>query len=646
MSKKKRDAPEEAAAVLKTDEAAPSTQPSGDPETSAPAPTVAPRSGIDRRIGWALFLGATVLLLATEQPAGFVRDESQYFHAGESYARWFQSLLASPAEAMRDESISAAFSANREHPALMKNLFGLSFVLLHEKLNLLRPAAAFRFPAFLFAALILPLIYSLGRRLFGRSAALAAALSFFLVPRQFFEAHLSCFDVPMATTWLLVVWCFVEALERPRYWLFTGLSFGLAMATKHNAYFIPLSLIPFSLWVGWQRSKALPEARRLFLAINGVFMAMAALYGAMTWMLGGQRMLSSFGLISPQLGLFVLTAAAGAALLVRLARVDAPTFRSIAPLVAMAVLGPVVFYLHWPYLWHHPVERTAWYLAFHLNHEHYAWFYLGELLRQPPFPLGYVLVKTALTVPTSLFVPMVLGVVWVGVRALRRQVTALELVVLANAAASIIVLSQPGVPHFGGVKHWFPSMPFLAILAAGSVLRGAEGVSAWAKTRWPAVTERTTFIALCVLVAVPALIQSVRVYPYGTSAYSELAGGLPGAATLGMQRQFWANNVTGVLPWVNANARPGERIYFHEVHGGMIQDMQRNGMLRRDVQPIVDGMGCFMGTCPALADMVVYQYHQEFRETEFRTWEAFGTQKPVTGLYVDETPQVVVYRRR
>jgi 4-amino-4-deoxy-L-arabinose transferase-like glycosyltransferase len=645
MSRKKRAATE-GASTSESHPAEPQAREAAEPSPDAPSSATTTGAdarstterALDRRLGWALFLGATVLLLATERPAGFVRDESQYFHAGESYARWFQSFVSSPVEALKDENISAAFSANREHPALMKNLYGLSFVLLHEKLNLLRPAAAFRFPAFVFAALILPLIFSLGRRLFGRRPALFAALSFFLVPRQFF-------DVPMATTWLLVVYCFVEALERPRWWLWTGLSFGLALATKHNAYFIPLTLIPFSLWTGWQRSKERPEARTLFLGINGVFVAMAVLYAFMAVVLG-PRILSTFQLISPQLGLFVLTAAAGVFLCWKLARVDVPTFRAVTPLVAMAVLGPVVFYLHWPYLWHHPVDRTAWYLAFHLNHEHYAWFYLGELLRQPPFPLGYVLVKTALTVPTSLFVPMVLGVVWVVVRAVQRQVTALELVLLANAAMSILVLSQPNVPHFGGVKHWFPSMPFLAVLAAGVLLRGAEGLSGWLGAKVPALTPRAAFLALTALVSVPALIQSVRVYPYGTSAYAELAGGLPGAATLGMQRQFWANNVTGVLDWVNANARPGERIYFHEVHGGMIQDLQRNGMLRRDVQPIVDGMGCFMGTCPALADMVVYQYHQEFRETEFRTWEAFGTQKPVAGLYVDETPQVVVYRRR
>ncbi|MBL8933580.1 MAG: glycosyltransferase family 39 protein [Archangium sp.] len=593
---------------------------------------------LDRRIGWALFIFGTVLLLATEKPAGFVRDESVYFAAAEQHARWFQLLLSSPSQAFEDQAISQSFEFNHEHPALMKNLYGLSFLVLHEKLGLMRPAAAFRFPAFLAAALILPLLFSLTRRTFGRAAGVMAALSFLLVPRQFFEAHLSCFDVPMATTWLLVVYCFIEALERPRWWLYTGLAFGAAMGTKHNAYFIPVVLIPFALWEGWKRSKDAPQARQLFLAINGVFVAMAGLYAFMVLALGGvEAFQRSFFAISPQLGLWVLACAVGSWLLFLLGKAHAPTFRTVAPLVAMVALGPIIFYLHWPYLWHHPVDRFAWYLSFHLNHEHYTWFYLGELLRQPPFPLGYVLVKTAMTVPTSLFVPMVFGVAWVVVRTFKKTVTMFELIVLANAATSIIILSQPSVPHFGGVKHWFPSMPFLALLAAGSVVRGVEGLVEWLKPKLPKLELQSAFIGVSALLFIPALIQSVRVYPYGTSAYSELAGGLPGAAAMGMQRQFWANNVTGVLEWINQNARPGERVYLHECHGGQIRDYQRNGMLRNDLR--------FVGG-PFDADIVAYQYHQEFRETEFQVWQSFGTTQPVTGLYVDETPQIVVYRRR
>lgn len=603
---------------------------------SAPLSPEALEARTDRRIAWALFALAFFALLFTEQPVGFVRDESVYFHAAENHARWFQLLVSSPSQAFTDEAITRAFDFNHEHPALMKNLFGLSYVFFHEKLGLLRPAAAFRVPAFLFTAALLPLIFALTRRLFGRHAAIFAAASFLLVPRHFFHGHLACFDMPIATMWTAVVYAFFRAQESKRWWLYTGIAFGLALATKHNGFFLPVVLIPFSLVLGWRASKDSPKARELFLWINGVFVFAAVLYGVMVAVLGPQRLQAGFEVLSPQLGVFVAAVVAGAVLTWHLGKTHEATFRAVAPLVAMAALGPVIFYLHWPYLWHHPVDRTAWYLAFHLTHNHYAWFYLGELLRAPPFPLTYVLVKTALTVPTSLFVPMVLGFGWLGVRAWRKELAFLEVLVAANAVASIAIISQPQVPHFGGVKHWFPSMPFLAVLSGGVLVRGAQGLSKALAPKWKAATEPRLFLALAIACALPALIATKELYAYGTSAYSELAGGLPGAASLGMQRQFWANNLTGVLPWINANAKPGERVYLHENHGGQVADYRKNGMLRTDL--VIVGS-------PAEADLVAYQYHQEFREFEFMTWQAFGTTKPVTGLYLDETPQIVVYRR-
>jgi len=591
------------------------------------------RWSLDVRLGLVLFTAGLASLLFTEQPVGFTRDESVYFYAAENHARWFQSLVESPSAALTDAAITGAYDYNHEHPVLMKNLFGLSYLLLTEKLGLLRPAAGFRFPAFLFAALILPLTYALTRRMFGRGAGIFAAVSFFLVPRQFFNAHLSCFDVPITAMWLLTIYCFFRAQEEKRWWLYTGLSFGLALSTKHNALFLPVVVTPFALVLGWVASKGKEAARAKFLEVNAIFLCGAVLYGVMAVVQGGDAFVRKFIFLSPATLLFAAMATLGFWRLWRLRAEDEKTFRCIAPLVAMAVLGPVIFYLHWPYLWAHPVDRTAWFLNFHATHNHYAWFYLGTVLREPPFPLEYVVVKTALTVPTSLFVPMVLGFGWVLVRAVQRKATMLELLVAANAALSIAVISAPSVPHFGGVKHWFPSMPFLAMLAGGSLARGAAGLHGLVAKK---VSERAVFAALAVLVGIAPLIATARVFQYGTSAYSELAGGLPGAASLGMQRQFWANNVTGVLEWVNANARPGERIYFHECHNLQTRDYQRNGMVRNDLR--------FVGSANE-ADIVLYQYHQEFREAEFNTWQAFGTLRPVTGLYLDETPQIVVYRR-
>ncbi|RJS25732.1 hypothetical protein DRW03_04415 [Corallococcus sp. H22C18031201] len=601
----------------------------------------------EKRLAWALWALAFVALCLTESAVGFTRDESVYFAAAEGYAGWFRLLFHAPTQALSDAAIVRAWDYNHEHPALMKTLFGLSHLLFHDTLGLVRDATAFRLPAFALAAMIPALSFLLGSALYGRAAGLFAALSFLLVPRQYFNAELACFDMPVAAMWLLVVYCFWRAMEDSRWGVGCGVAFGLALATKHNALFLPFALAPFALWRAWTESASQPEARARLFRFVGLFAAVAGLYGLLVVSLGGldgfQR---KFFLLSPHTLLFAGMASGGAWLLKDLEPVSPRVTRALVPLAAMAVFGPVIFYLHWPYLWHQPVERTAWYLAFHATHNHYAWFYLGTLMRAPPFPLTYVVVKTALTVPTSLFAPMVTGLAALAGRSVLalsprarewvRIPTPAEGLVGVNAVLSILVISHPEVPHFGGVKHWLPSMPFLGILAGAAVVRGCDALWEHVKERRPTVPRVAVLVPVFALLLAPALWALTRVFPYGTAYYSELAGGLPGAATLGMQRQFWSSHVTGVLPWINAHAKPGARIFLHEVNGFSFRDYQRNGMLREDLRAV---------GAPSEADIVAYQYHQEFREHEFLTWEAFGTRTPVTGLYVDETPQVVVYQR-
>ncbi len=221
-------------------------------------------------------------------------------------------------------------------------------------------------------------------------------------------------------------------------------------------------------------------------------------------------------------------------------------------------------------------------------------------------------------------------------RGLVRPLVLAEVLVGVNAVASLAIISPPSVPHFGGVKHWLPSMPFLGLLAGVAVVRGCTALSAWLRERWPRVTFPAVAAPVYALLLLPALIALVRVFPYGTSFYSELAGGVPGAASLGMQRQFWSSNVTAVLPWINAHAPQNGRLFLHEVTGFAFEDYQREGLLRADLRP----------AGPFDSDVAAYQYHQEFREHEFALWQAFGTRTPVTGLYLDTTPQVVVYQRR
>ena len=592
----------------------------------------------DGLISAGLFLAGFVALWATEASVGFVRDESVYFAAAQSYAAWLQQLFRDPGMALTDAAIVRAFDFNHEHPALMKLLFGISHHIFHQTLGWLRPATALRLPAFAAAALIPPLLYRFGTALYGRIAGLFAGISFLLVPRQFFNAHLACFDVPIATFWLLTVYLFWKAQRSPRFWIWCGISFGLALSTKHNGWFLPLVLTPLALWRGWAATRADPSERTsLWLLV--VAWAGTGILFVLWWVATSGRALYSWTLLSPATALLLTLLGGTTWLLFRLRRNSLEAFRALAPLAAMGLVGPLMFYLLWPYLWHHPIERAAWYFDFHATHVHYAWFYLGRLLRQPPFPLEYVVVKTALTVPLAILLPMALGLfcaIWFGISEDSRARWD-QMLIAANALAPIAIISHPGVPHFGGVKHWLPSMCFLGLLAGWSVSRASSSLAAllperrsWGK-RW--LSPTLLFVAL---LSSP-LIALVRVHPYGTSFYSEPAGGIPGAATIGMQRQFWSNNVTGVLPWINAHAPVNARLWLHEVTGLAFQQYQLNGMLRTDIRSAGG---------PKDAQLAAYQYHQEFREQEFEIWQEFGTQTPATGLYLDETPQVIVYQRR
>jgi len=611
----------------------------------------------DRWIGWGLFGVAFLLLAATQGEVGIPRDESFYFLAAQNAAAWLRLLFTHPGAAFADAAISQGFSYNSEHPVLMKGLFGLSYLVFHEGLGWMSPQLAFRLPAFAAAALILPLSYWMGTGLYGRLAGAFAAASFLLVPRQFFNAHLACFDVPIAAMLLLTVYAFWRAPHTRWGWLWTGAAFGLATATKHNALFLPFVLVPLGAYRAWAAARPSVDARRELFALGALWVGTAVLFAFLQIILaGGAPADARYGAFtplvnltepwSPPVALFGLFAAGSAWSLWRLWRVDTATFRAAGSLVSIACVGPVLFYLLWPYLWHHPITRVADYLAFHAAHNHYAWFYLGTLMREPPFPLEYVFALTAMTLPTSLMVPMATGLaswlarglanLWDGARSWVKPLSWDEALVGLNALAPMLLISAPSVPHFGGVKHWFTAMPFLAMLGGAAVARVARACEGPLRSWRPALPPWAVPAGLCALLGLPAAWATGRIYRFGTSAYAEVIGGLPGAASIGLQRQFWSNNVTGVLPWINANAPNGARLWLHEVTDYSFVDYQREGRLRADLR-IAHG--------PAEADVAVYQYHQEFREQEFAIWQAFGTTQPVAGLYLDETPQIVVYRR-
>ena len=289
------------------------------------------------------------------------------------------------------------------------------------------------------------------------------------------------------------------------------------------------------------------------------------------------------------------------------------------------LLSPLVLFASWPLLWHDPLRHLGDWIAFHTHHVHYSWWYFGQVLRAPPFPVAYPLVVDALALPLPLVALLAAAGASLLYDFVRWRLNPQRLLELGLAGSALLPFLLTTTPIFGGIKHWLAFVALLTPEAAALLVRAAE---------LSRVKRAVPIAALVTLL--PGIWQIAHLHPYGTSAYGELAGDVPGAASLGMQRQYWSNNVTGVLPWLDANCPPGARVYFHEVNVESYRTYILSGWLRPDIR---------YASGPGDADYVALQWHREFRDREPETWNAFGTRRPATGLYIDEVPQVIVYAR-
>jgi len=591
---------------------------------------LAPRAR-DRLVTAALVVGTLAWLLAVEGRQGFGRDEGQYFRAAEHYWGWFEELGANlragaPSRSFTAANIDRYWSDNApDHPVIMKTLYGLSWRAFHRctctgptrafhpvavrgkhvTLPLFRrESTAFRFPAMLFSALLVALVYRFARRLVPWPAAAAGAVLTLAQPHYFFHAQIACFDAPITTLAFAVGYAYWKSLRSARWGVLSGVVFGIALGTKHNAWLMPFFLAAHYLWIrrGDLKARRLPRVPLAFLA--------------------------------------------------------------------MAILGPIIFFLHWPWLWHAPVERTRAYLTRHLQHEHYNFEYLGRNWNLPPIGARLNLLRATMPFVETLFTVPVTTLALAGVGALalarRRRDEPVSPGAEIEAPAArrpdwlrpgadvdrgpgaflgvqilgpMAVVALPSTPIFGGVKHFMPAMPYLAVVAAvGLAWLGRLLASAAEATR-PRLA-RAAPIALAALVCVPAVVETRRSHPDGLTHYNLLAGGFAGGASLGMNRQFWAYCVLPMLGWIDEQAPENRGMYWHDVLSDALLMYKREGRLDLGVGDTGFGED---GIKRSSMGILVYEKHWAMYEGWF--WDEYGTTRPVMVRAREGVPLVTAYKR-
>jgi hypothetical protein len=209
--------------------------------------------------------------------------------------------------------------------------------------------------------------------------------------------------------------------------------------------------------------------------------------------------------------------------------------------------------------------------------------------------------------------------------------------ILLAAFIPVSVFLGGRTPIFGETKHWLATMPYLAICAGVAVQAILDGICAeWSLSR---THHRVAAAALVFLAAAPAIVETARSHPYGLSHYNALAGGAPGGADLGMNRQFWGYSAAGVLPFLDT-LPDNAKIYPHDWNHDAWTMYLRDGVLRPDL--IDTGL-----EDPAVrasdAALVIHELH--FNKYEYMIWDAYRTVRPAHVLTLDGVPLVTVYTR-
>jgi uncharacterized membrane protein (UPF0136 family) len=409
------------------------------------------------------------------------------------------------------------------------------------------------------------------------------------MPNVFYHAHLACFDMAIVCMWTGTLYAYYRSAERPSFVrsIVLGVVYGLTLNTKHNAWILPLVIIPHALFVRFHETR---------------------------------RGLSRGVLPMP------------------------------ANVLAMLTIGPLVFYATWPWIWNDTLVRLQQYVAFHVNHDYYNMEFLGRNYFSAPSPRGYMPVMIAATVPTVTLLLFLTGAADRLVDGLKRCLSALpwraparpdrsqvDLLLAVAFCAAIGPWLLPKTPIFGGTKHWLSAYPILCIFAG----RGFDKVTSAIAARFAQGDPRRRFLlqaGLAASVLVAPFLVTAHSHPFGLSAYVPLVGGTRGGATIGLNRQFWGYTTQNAnAEYLEHHAPPNASVFIHDTAWDAWNRMSDERRVRPDLRA---------ASSPSGAQFALVQHELHMAEVDYQAWVAYGTAAPAYVVQHDDVPIVSIYPSR
>lgn len=469
------------------------------------------------------------------------------------------------------EKIEAYWRINHEHPPLFKLLSGLSHYIFKEKLNLFGHIFSYRLPILIFVFLANYFLFRFMADLFSLPIAFLTTLIFFFLPRIFFHAHLGAFDYPVSALWMATIYLFRKGINNS------------------------------------------PNKKYIF--FSAIFLGLALL-----------TKINAFFLYIPILFLWIWN---------YLEKKGHPQQKSLFHLILILIIPPLMLVIFWPWLWQDTISRSLGFMFFHRYHPGVFTYYLGK--QWPIQPWHYPFVMTFATLPLLVFLLFLIG--FLGIIFNPDQT---KIFILFNALFPLILIAMPSVPKYDGVRLFLPAFPFISMIAGF----GAQKIFLLIKKSSPSPPPsphkkgerergRAIIFIFIFLFAFTVYSSIIKTHPYQSSYYSELIGGVEGAAQKGFELEYWGNAYLGALPWMNQHAQSTFWVYMADLEPIVLWGFdlyKKDGLLKDSIK---------FGHKKE-SDYLLLLIRQGFFDEEM--WNFYKHKQPVFSVKLGQTNLVNIYK--
>lgn len=340
---------------------------------------------------------------------------------------------------------------------------------------------------------------------YGRAAGIIAAVSLVLMPRVFAHAHLASLETFMNLTYSATI------LAVAHWW------------TVRSS--------------GFSRAEAKPP--------EGGTTNVSVLTAVLTGILFGFALLTKMQaiLIPPVVGVWALWHGRA---------------RAIAPLAIFGVVGLLVFFIGWPWLWIDPLTNFREYFARTTSRAVLNCYYLGQVWADKDVPWHYPFVMFAVTVPVGLHALGLLGVFGRRTQSASEGRTSQvlrsrfgfvcgprEQLLVAATLLPLVLFALPGVAVYDGERLFLVSYPMWAMLIGRGANVALEVLKSKAESgQWRLVAGPRERVLATAFFLLTQSVGVIVMHPCQLSYYNLLVGGLSGADRLGFERTYWGDSLT------------------------------------------------------------------------------------------------------